>query len=196
MSTTPMRLAIVIGSVREGRFGPVVASWFAEQATADGRFAVETIDLADYPLSHVLPAVPPLMDPNPQRPAGMEVLTERLAQADAVVIVTPDINRSYPASVKTAIDWHLTEWDRKTIGFVGYSGASGGLHAISHLREVFNELNAHAVRDYVSFPRYYELFGADGKLLDPAGPAHAASALIDQLHWWANALTEARRVPA
>ena len=31
---TTSELAIVIGSVREGRFGPVAASWVAGQATA------------------------------------------------------------------------------------------------------------------------------------------------------------------
>ena len=31
------KLAIIVGSVREGRFGPVVASWVAEQARVPGR---------------------------------------------------------------------------------------------------------------------------------------------------------------
>ena len=58
----------------------------------------------------------------------------------------------YPAALKTAIDWHFTQWDGKIIGFVGYGGNSGGLLAIEHLRQVFNELNAHTVRNYVYFP--------------------------------------------
>ncbi|WP_024799521.1 NADPH-dependent FMN reductase [Nocardia sp. BMG51109] len=191
MTSTP-RLAVLIASVRNGRFGPVVANWFAEQARKHGEFDVDVIDLAEADLPLALPATSPRIEPNPTRPAGMSALTRGLEQADAIVVVTPDINRSYPASLKSAIDWHFTQWDRKTIGFVGYSGMSGGLFAIDHLREVFNELNAHTVREYVSFPRYYLLFDADGKLAEPAEPEEAAAAMLDQLHWWASALAAAR----
>ena len=187
MST--LKLAIIIGSVREGRFGPVVANWFAQQV--DDRFEIDIIDLADTTLP-ALPAVPPALDPDPVRPAGMRDLTDRLANADAYVIVTPDYNRSYPAALKAAIDWHFTQWDAKAIGFVGYSGGSGGLLAIEHLRQVFNELNAHTVRNYVSFPRYYMLFDENGRLREPQEPEAAAAALLDQLHWWTSALVAAK----
>ncbi|MFD6221155.1 NADPH-dependent FMN reductase [Nocardia asteroides] len=190
MSAQPLKLAIIIGSVREGRFGPVVANWFAQQV--DDRFDVDIIDLADAEVHVALPAMPPALEPDPQRPAGMGALTERLSAADAYVIVTPDYNRSYPAALKAAIDWHFTQWDAKAIGFVGYSGGSGGLLAIEHLRQVFAELNAHTVRNYVSFPRYYLLFDENGQLREPAEFEAAAQALLDQLHWWTSALVAAR----
>ncbi|WP_107658859.1 NADPH-dependent FMN reductase [Nocardia suismassiliense] len=191
-----LKLAVIIGSVREGRFGPVVAEWFTEHARSHGAFEVDVIDLAQADLPLALPAAPPAMEPNPERPVGMVDLTERLAAADAFVIVTPDYNRSIPAALKAVIDWHFTQWDAKAIGFVGYSGASGGLLAIEHLRQIFGELNAHTVRNYVSFPRYYLLFNADGRLREPAEPAEAALAMLDQLQWWADALVAARTVAA
>ncbi|MGX1776197.1 NADPH-dependent FMN reductase [Nocardia brasiliensis] len=189
-----LKLAVIIGSVREGRFGPVVAEWFTEHARNHGAFEVDVIDLAEAHVPLALPEVPPALDPNPERPAGMADLTRRLSEADAFVIVTPDYNRSIPAALKAAIDWHFTQWDSKAIGFVGYSGLSGGLLAIEHLRQIFNELNAHTVRNYVSFPRYYLLFDEQGKLRDPEEPAAAAQALLGQLHWWAEALSAARAV--
>lgn len=189
-----MKLAVIIGSVREGRFGPTVATWFVEQARRDGRFDIDVIDLADAELPLRLPEAPPLLEPNPRRPARMTGLTRRLDDADAFVIVTPDYNRSYPASLKAAIDWHFRQWDSKAIGFVGYSGASGGLLAIEHLRQVFNELNAHTVREYVSFPRYYLRFDPNGNLIDPRESNAAAAVMLDRLHWWASALAAARSV--
>ncbi|GAA1186034.1 NAD(P)H-dependent FMN reductase [Kitasatospora gansuensis] len=189
----PLNLAVIIGSVREGRFGPVVARWFARQAELHGRFTVDVIDLADTPVPLELPAVPPALQPDLPRPAAMTDLTRRLAAADAIVVVTPDYNHSFPASLKSAIDWHYTEWRAKPIGFVGYSGASGGLLAIEQLRQVFNELQAHTVREYVSFPRYYLLFGQDGTLLEPEGPDAAAKVMLDQLDWWGSVLHDARR---
>ncbi|MFI6688271.1 NADPH-dependent FMN reductase [Streptomyces sp. NPDC050485] len=193
MPSEQLKLAVIIGSVREGRFGPVVANWFTEQAEQHGEFAVDVIDLADIDIPLALPPVPPAMQPDLPRPASMAELTRRLEAADAIVIVTPDYNRSFPASLKAAIDWHYTEWQAKPIGFVGYSGASGGLLAIEQLRQVFNELQAHTVRDYVSFPRYYLLFSPDGTLLDPEGPQGSAKVMLDQLLWWGTVLHDARR---
>jgi NAD(P)H-dependent FMN reductase len=193
MSTERLDLVVITGSVREGRFGPVVANWFAEQARQHGRFTVNVVDLADIALPLELPPVSPAMQPDPPRPAGMAGLTRRLGAADAFVVVTPDYNRSFPASLKAAIDWHYSQWRAKPIGFVGYSGASGGLLAIEQLRQVFNELHAHTLRDYVSFPRYYELFSPDGTLRAPEGPEGAAKIMLDQLLWWASVLHDARR---
>lgn len=195
MSHARLTLAVIVGSVREERFGPVVAQWITDQAAHHGAFEVDVIDLADADLPLELPAAPPALDPNPPRPERMTDLTRRLDAADAFVIVTPDYNRSFPASLKAAIDWHFTQWDAKTVGFVGYSGASGGLLAIEALRQVFNELNAHTVRNYVSFPRYYLLFDEHGNLREPDEPATAAQTMLDQLHWWASALATARAIP-
>jgi len=193
MSQENLDLAVIVGSVRQGRFGPVVARWFTEQAEQHGRFTVNLVDLAEIPLPLDLPPLPPALQPEMDRPAEMGALTSRIAEADAIVVVTPDYNRSFPASLKAAIDWHYTQWQAKPIGFVGYSGASGGLLAIEQLRQVFGELHAHTVRDVVSFPRYYELFGPDGTLIDPEGPNGAAKAMLDQLMWWGSVLRDARR---
>ncbi|MFC3961727.1 NADPH-dependent FMN reductase [Nocardia jiangsuensis] len=188
-----MRLAVVIGNVRDGRFGPTVARWFTEIAAKDGRFTVDVIDLADHELPVGLPAVSPRLDPDPERPEGMHGLTEALTAADAFVVVTPDYNRSYPAALKAAIDWHFTQWEYKAIGFVGYSGASGGLLGHRAPAAGLHRLNAHTVRDYVSFPRYYLLFDESGSLREPEEPAAAAGELLDQVHWWASASAAGRQ---
>lgn len=60
------------------------------------------------------------------------------------------------------------------------------------LRPVFAELHAMSIRETVSFASYWELFDGDGHLEDPAGPNAAASALLEQLLWWAHALSNAR----
>jgi NAD(P)H-dependent FMN reductase len=50
--TGTSRLVIIVGSVRQGRFGPTVASWVADRAHEHGGFGVELVDLAgtDIPL--------------------------------------------------------------------------------------------------------------------------------------------------
>jgi NAD(P)H-dependent FMN reductase len=190
-TTGSSRLAIVIGSVRESRFGPVVASWFAGEAGTHGHFDVDVVDLADFDVPLELPAAPPKYagDSYP-RPAAMAGLTERLTAADAFVLVTPEYNHSYPASLKAAIDWHFTQWTAKPVAFVSYGGTAGGRHAVLHLENVLTELHAVTVQAGLSFPEYY-LNWDGGRPADPAA-ATRAKALLDQLSWWSDALHRAR----
>jgi NAD(P)H-dependent FMN reductase len=191
MDTDKHRLVVVVGSVRESRFGPVVASWVAEQALAHQGFEVEVVDLADVELPLALPAASPkyATDGYP-RPAGMAPLTSALERADAFALVTPEYNHSYPASLKAAIDWHFTQWTAKPVAFVSYGGAAGGRHAVLHLENVLTELHAVTIRDGLAFPNYYTAW-QDGHPLDPAAAGYAKT-LLDQLAWWAGALRTAR----
>ncbi|MQA11574.1 MAG: NADPH-dependent FMN reductase [Pseudonocardiaceae bacterium] len=182
MSDHTLDLAVILGSVRDGRFGSVAAKWFADKAHQHGQFKVNLIDLAETPLPLELGSQPPEMAP----------LTEKLATADAFVVVTPEYNHSFPASIKSLVDWHFVEWRAKPIGFVSYGGIAGGSRAVEQLRLVFAEMHAVTVRDSVSFANYWELFDADGRLVEPEGPNGAAKILLDQLAWWGAALHDAR----
>jgi NAD(P)H-dependent FMN reductase len=185
------KLLIVIGSVREGRFGPVAASWVAERAGAHGAFDVTVADLADYEIPLALPAAPPkFAGASYPRPAGMAALTSSLDEADAFILVMPEYNHSYPASLKAAIDWHFTQWTAKPVGFVSYSGAAGGRHAVLHLENVLTELHAVTIRDGLAFPNYFTSWQG-GQPLDSEAAGYA-KALLDQLAWWAAALHTAR----
>ncbi|GAB2697440.1 NADPH-dependent FMN reductase [Kitasatospora kifunensis] len=183
MSTAPLNLVVIVGSTREGRFAPTVASWFAEQARAHDDVTVDVIDLAEADLPHVLSG-----EPTP----AVAAVTPRLAAADAFVVITPEYNHSYPASLKAAIDWHYAQWQAKPVGFVSYGGVSGGLRAVEHLRQVFAELHAMTVRDTVSFHLAWERFDADGQPHDAHVVNGAAKKMLDQLGWWGRALREAR----
>jgi NAD(P)H-dependent FMN reductase len=185
------RVVIIIGSVRDGRFGPVVAGWVAARAREHGAFAVDLVDLADFELPLALPAESPkFAGETYPRPAGMAELTARLDAADAFVLVTPEYNHSYPASLKAAIDWHFTQWAAKPVAFVSYGGAAGGRHAVLHLENVLTELHAVTIRDGLAFPNYFTNF-VDGEPLDNAAATYAKT-MLEQLAWWANALRKAR----
>ncbi|MFF2328819.1 MULTISPECIES: NADPH-dependent FMN reductase [unclassified Streptomyces] len=185
------KLVIIVGSVREARFGPAVSSWVAEQARTHGGFDVDVVDLAETEVPLVLPAASPKYagDAYP-RPAGMAALTAALESADAFVVVTPEYNHSYPASLKAAIDWHFTQWTAKPVAFVSYGGAAGGRHAVLHLENVLTELHAVTIRDGLAFPNYFTAW-QDGQPLDPGAPGYAKT-VLDQLDWWAGALRSAR----
>jgi NAD(P)H-dependent FMN reductase len=122
----------------------------------------------------------------------MTALTTALDEADAVILVTPEYNHSYPASLKAAIDWHFTQWTAKPVAFVSYGGAAGGRHAVLHLENVLTELHAVTIRDGLAFPMYFTGW-QDGRPLNPEVAGYAKT-LLDQLAWWAGALRAARAV--
>lgn len=186
MSEENLRLAVIIGSTREGRSGPAVASWFVEEARSFGLFDVDVVDLAEVelPLS--------LTQRLPSGPA--QVLSDvsgRLESADAFVVITPEYNHSFSAPLKNLIDWHRAQWAAKPVGFVCYGGLSGGLRAVEQLRLVFSELHAATIRDTVSFHGIREKFGQDGKL-QISEAAIPAKTMLEKLTWWATALKDAR----
>ncbi|MEU1396394.1 NAD(P)H-dependent oxidoreductase [Micromonospora zamorensis] len=185
------KLVVIVGSVREGRFGPVVASWVADQIQAHGGFDGDLVDLAGVDIPLVLPAASPKFagDDYP-RPEGMKDVTRKLSEADAFIIVTPEYNHSYPASLKALIDWHFTQWTAKPVAFVSYGGAAGGRHAVLHLENVLTELHAVTIRDGLAFPNYFTAW-EDGAPLDAAAAGYAKT-LLEQLSWWAQALRAAR----
>ena len=176
-------LAIVVGSTREGRRGPAIAEWFRTAAQQRGNMDLDVIDLAAAGLPDVL---------TNSRPPEVIALANRLDRADAFVIVTPEYNHSFPAPLKTAIDWYSAEWQAKPVGFVSYGGISGGLRAVEQLRQVFAELHAVTVRNTVSLHGVWARLAEDGTLIDPDGSEKAARAMLDQLAWWARALRQAR----
>jgi NAD(P)H-dependent FMN reductase len=186
MSVERLRLAVIVGSIRQGRFGPTVANWFVEEARKQDQFDIDVIDLADVKL--------PVSLGTPDAEGGQALgrMMPVMEGADAFVLVTPEYNHSYPAALKNAIDWHFTQWQAKPVGFVSYGGISGGLRAVEHLRQVLAELHAVAIRDTVSLAGAQYAFDDNGQLRDPKDPTAAVKVMLDQLAWWALALREAK----
>ncbi|CAN5845903.1 NAD(P)H-dependent oxidoreductase [soil metagenome] len=184
MITARKKLAIVIGSVRRGRFGPTVANWFASRARQHEEFEVDVIDLADFdfPVSMVAST-------------DVDEFARRIAVAAGIVIVTPEYNHSYPGPLKMAIDSIGKPWRAKPVALVSYGGMSGGLRSVEPLRVVFAEVHAMTIRDTVSFHGVWDKFDDNGDPRDPESANAAAQVVLDQLTWWARALKTAREVP-
>ncbi|WP_436772970.1 NADPH-dependent FMN reductase [Yinghuangia sp. YIM S09857] len=185
--TTPVRLAVVLASTRDGRFGPTVGKWFTGLAGQRDDLVVDVVDPVETPVPYAMT----WGDPTPDDAALFAAVTPRLAAADAFVVVTPEYNHSFPAPLKNLIDQHFAEWQAKPVGFVAYGGLSGGLRAVEHLRQVFAELHAVTVRDTVSFHGAAGAFEGDVPR-DPEGCGTAAKTMLDQVVWWARALRDAK----
>ncbi len=181
--TDPIHLALIYGSTRPGRFCDVVAAWAAEQVRAAGMFSLDLIDPAE-----ILPAQTAQQGDSKSSPG----LWQRMAAADAFLVITPEYNHGYPAPLKSLIDSVGKEWHAKPVAFVSYGGVSGGLRAVEQLRLVFAELHAVTIRDSVSFPAAWEQFDSTGRLRHPDRHNRSMAAMLRRLHWWAVALRNAR----
>ncbi|MGV9277819.1 NADPH-dependent FMN reductase [Streptomyces griseosporeus] len=185
----PLRVAVIVGSVREGRQGPAVADWFLRTAEGHG-LDLDVIDVAEVDLPLVMPGWGG--SASPEAAAALARVSPRVERADAFVIVTPEYNHSFPAALKNFIDWHHPQWQAKPVGFVSYGGLGGGLRAVEQLRLVFAELHATTVRDSVSLHGPWSGLGQDGEPLDATVCAGAAKGMLGQLAWWGRALRTAR----
>ncbi|MFJ9622730.1 NADPH-dependent FMN reductase [Streptomyces sp. NPDC101181] len=176
----PLRVAVIIGSTREGRIGDAVGRWFLERARGRTELELAVLDLAafDFPVHY------------PGRATEqMTEFTEAIAEAEAYVVITPEYNRSFPASLKQAIDFAYDEWQTKPVAFVSYGHGSAGLYAVEQLRSVFTELHTVTLRNGVALDFLQQpLEGRPGD----GGRDRAVGLMLDQLGWWGWALREAR----
>lgn len=108
-----IRLAVIYGSVRPGRFCDTVVRWVLGQCRRRGFAEIDSIDPASKDIGSALAEGRP------------EELKARIAWAEAFLIVTPEYNHSFPGPLKTLIDSANAEWHAKPVAFVSYGGASG-----------------------------------------------------------------------
>ena len=172
-------LTVIVGSTRPGRAGLPIAQWFVERARAHGGFDVEVADLAEIQL--------PLLD-EPNHPRLRQYLHQhtkdwsaRIDRADAVVIVTPEYNYGYPASVKNAIDYLHAEWQDKPVGFVSYGGVAAGTRAVQQLKQVVTTLRMVPVVESVNIPFHAQFIDENGEVQPNDVMEQSAGAMLDEL---------------
>lgn len=178
-----IRLALLMGSNREGRFCDTVTRWVVKQIERRDEFELDVIDPLELSL-------PPRIERVPSPP--VQAYRERIDRADAFVVVVPEYNHGYPAVIKAMIDHADEEWYAKPVAMVSYGGISGGLRAVEQLRLVFAELHAVTLRDTVSFHFVRRQFDENGEPVDAPAVEAAMTTLLDRLVWWANVLRHAR----
>ncbi|MFI8744538.1 NADPH-dependent FMN reductase [Pseudomonas sp. NPDC077186] len=178
-----VRLVLIYGSVREGRFCDRVVAWACEQIAQRSEFELSLVD-------------PAAMFRQPgEAPGAGEARHQALQQllrADAFLIVTPEYNHGYPAALKQFIDEVPASWEARPVGFVSYGGVSGGLRAVEQLRQVLVEMHGMTVRSSVSFANAWEQFDERGRLREPRHANSAMAHLLVQLNWWAQTLRAGR----
>lgn len=161
------RIAIIIGSIRANSFSLQTAKALVAAAPTDSRLEFEFIDIARLPLYN--------QDYDKASPEAYTTFRNEVAGFDAVLFVTPEHNRTFPAALKNALDvgsrpWGKSIWKGKPAAVASISvGALGGYGANNNLKYVLNYLDMPVMGQ----PELYlgnvtTVFDENGTLKDPA----------------------------
>ncbi|WP_417371602.1 NADPH-dependent FMN reductase [Gelidibacter japonicus] len=184
------QLKIIIGSTRPTRKGPIVADWFLKIAKQHPDFEVELLDLKEIDL--------PLMDePNHPRvqkytKAHTKKWSKTIDSADSFVIVTPEYNFGYPATLKNALDYLSVEWSDKPMGFVSYGGISGGTRAVQELKLPITALGMMPIPQAVNIPFFAQFINDNDVFEANETLEKSANVMLTKLQNWAKALKNMR----
>ena len=185
------KIAIIIGSTRDVRYGIKPAQWVYDTASKREDMDVELVDLRDFPLPFFNEKASNAWVPT-ENEVGQR-WQKKVAEFDGYIFVTPEYNRSTSAALKNALDFSYPEWNRKPAAMVGY-GSVGAARAVEHLRTIAVELQMAPTRTGV------HIQGADfiatwreGKgLTELTHLEPNVKAMLDELVWWTTALKAAR----
>ncbi len=163
-SGTPIRIVGLVGSLRRGSFNRSLMR--AAQGAAPEGVAIEAFSLADVPFyDGDLEAEG---DPTPVR-----ALKSAIAEADAVLLVTPEYNRGLPAVSKNAIDWaSRPPFDSPLAGkpvllMGATTGRSATRYALQQAADSFTYAQAMPFEERFGLPRAGDRIDDDGRLTDP-----------------------------
>lgn len=187
-----LKIKVILGSTRPGRFGIQPAVWITKLGATYGEQATfELVDLKEVDLPMLDTPVPPSMVPSNQN-SHQEAWAKIIGEADGFVFVTSEYNHSFPASLKNAIDFVAHEWAHKPLAFVSYGADAGGMRAIEHLRDVAGWLKMYDLSYFVSFPNYFAGLNDKGEFQFTAEHEQKAHSMLKELVFWAEQMKESR----
>src|SRR5713101_2079895 len=178
----PLFIPVILGTTRKGRMSAHAAQFVFSQLQKRKSVTTELIDIAELPL--------------PVDDAGEAVkdshFSGAMERADAIVIVTPEYNHSFPGLLKHVLDSCLKEYIHKAAGIVGVSaGPFGGTRVIQNLLPVMRELGLVTIFWDVNFSSVQKVFAPDGKLLEESY-VRRIDKFLKELIWMAQTLRQGR----
>jgi NAD(P)H-dependent FMN reductase len=115
----------------------------------------------------------------------------RIKNADGVIIVTPEYNGGYPASLKNAIDLLYAEWKRKPVAVATASnGQFGGAQVTTSLVFSLWKIGVLLVPAMYPGPKVQEAYDEVGNAIDKEGTDKRAATFINELLWCMQAVKQ------
>ena len=171
-------IVIISASVREGRKSNRVALYFKNLLTNNKEFTCEIADLMEYNF----PVFNERLKFQKQPSEKTILFADKIRSAAGVIIVTPEYNGGYPASLKNVIDLLHEEWKRKPVALVSVSaGPFGGSQVVTSLLFTLWKIGAWMVPAMFPVPKVEEAFDENGKAFDEAATSKRATNFVNEL---------------
>ena len=185
------KIGIIVGSTRASRFADKPTEWIANIAKTHTDLDFEVVDLRDYPMPFFEEATSPAWAPSQNEVA--QRWQKKVEELDGYIFIAAEYNRGPTAVLKNAIDYAYNEWNNKPAAFVGYGGV-GAARAIEQLRLHAVEMQMAPIRTgvHILMPDFVAVLQQGRKLEEFEHLNQSATAMLDQLSWWAKALKTAR----
>jgi NAD(P)H-dependent FMN reductase len=157
------KISIISSSVRIGRNSHRVALYFKKYLEENNLATAEILDLSKYNF--------PIFEERLrfQKSPSAEAIdfAGKIKSSDGVIIITPEYNGGYPASLKNVIDLLYDEWHRKPVAISTVSdGAFGGTQVLISLQFSLWKMRAWTVPAMFPVPNVTDNFDEYG---NPAG---------------------------
>ena len=157
-----MKIEIISGSPRLNSITNRVARHLKNWLSLETNHEIDIIEMKDWNI----PAVQTVWSSPEKVPVEFKSLAERIVNADAYILVTPEYNGSYSPAMKNLLD-HFPKRHHKPFGIVTASpGAMGGMRAAQQLLLLIPALMGIASPYMLIVPAVDKKFSADGDLLD------------------------------
>lgn len=172
-SDKPLLIVGFSGSLRKSSYNKMLLQ--ATSKLLPKNTKMEVLDLEGIPLFN--------QDLEYDMPDEVKRFKNKIREADALLIATPEYNSSIPGVLKNALDWASRPYgdnslDGKPVAIMSASiGMLGGARAQVHLRQILSSLNAYVVNKpevIINFAN--EKFDVGGNFMD-----ERAKILIKQL---------------
>ena len=150
-----MQISIILGTARKGRQSEKVAKYLLKKVKNNG-FESEIIDVRDYRLEAT---------DNTQETEKAKKFGLKIENSDAIIIVSPEYNHSYPGELKMMLDMIYNQYKGKPAGLCGVSsGDFGGARAVEHLKPIIVNFGMIVIKEVLYFPNVEELFDENSNI--------------------------------
>ena len=181
-------ISIISSSVREGRKSHNVSLYFKNYVTENKLATADIIDLKEYNFPIFEGTLKTMIDPA----ENVLEFAAKIKSSEGIIIVTPEYNGGYSASLKNAIDLLYEEWKHKPIAIVTVSsGPFGGSQALISLQFTLWKMRAWTIPAMFSVPTVDKAYDDNGNAMDKSNSDKLAAIFITELLW----CIEADRAP-
>jgi NAD(P)H-dependent FMN reductase len=174
------KISIISASVRTGRNSHRVALYLKDFIESRKLAEADIIDLNEYQF----PVFNERLKYQTEVAENVLEFANKIKASDGIIIVTPEYNGGYPASLKNVVDLLYDEWHRKPIAISTVSdGPFGGSQVITSLQFTLWKIRAWTVPTMFPVPSITKTFSPEGVPVDKEGTDKRATGFVNELLW-------------